>query len=527
MIKPRPLVSAPEEITYKGGWTMPPPEAGIPHARQLRDKVASRYDEAISYAMPGRDGITAGPDQSEIYDDTAVIATPEFASRIQEGVIPNFSRWGSYIAGILVEDPDQKDQLMKALEQIDIYLFEMINSSNFSVEANECFLDLALGTFCLRIDEGAFDNPFNARAIPLRSLSFCIGPDGRPDPIYEERELTVNSIHVHYPEAVIPKDMFEGDDPYCKIKVVEAWHRDWSQPSQVRYRQSVIVPGKENRAILTEWHQGPGSCPNIIGRWSKASGEGWGRGPLFNILPSVRKVNFAERKLMDHAELAIAGIWTMEDDGIINTSTVKIEPGTLVPTALGSKGLQNVTPGANFDIAGFLLTEARGNIKKALYTEQLGNPNKTPMSAAEVNQRMAELARAVGAPFARLIIEFAMPVIMRCTRILVDKGLIQMPRVDNKRIKLVSTSPLAQAQRFEVIDSLQGYGTTMNQVFGPQATNVFIDGSKFAEELGDAMRVPRSVRRPPAQQKQLLDALTKMAQQGQTPPGGGTEQQAA
>jgi hypothetical protein len=100
-----------------------------------------------------------------------------------------------------------------------------------------------------------------------------------------------------------------------------------------------------------------------------------------------------------------------------------------------------------------------------------------------------------------------------------------MPAVDGKKIKLIATSPLAQAQRFETIDSLQGYGQTMNTIFGPQATNVFIDGSKFSEELGDAMRVPRSVRRPPAQQKQLLDALTQMASSAQSPPGGGGEQQ--
>jgi hypothetical protein len=255
VITGRSLVPAPQEVSYRGGWSMPAPEAGLPSARQLRDKVAARYDEAVSYAMPGRDGIMAGPDQSEIYDDTAVIATPEFASRMQEGVIPNFSRWGSYIAGILIDDPDEKDELLKALEQVDLYLFEMVNSSNFSVEANECFTDLALGTFCLRIDEGALDNPFNARAVPLRSLLFGIGPDGRPDPIYEERELPLNTLEVYYPDAVIPDDVRQGVDPYCKIKVVEAWHRDWSRPAELRYRQSAFLPdirtGRSSRSGIT------------------------------------------------------------------------------------------------------------------------------------------------------------------------------------------------------------------------------------------------------------------------------------
>lgn len=520
MIKKRPLLPK-TETTYSGGWVMPAPHAGLEPAKKLRDKLAGRYDEATGFSYPGRDGINAGPDAGEIYDDTAVTAAPEFGSRMRQGVMPNFSEWASFIAGILVGDSDKKDELEKALQPVNRYLFEMINSSNFTVEADECFLDLGLGTMCIRIDEGAYDNPFNARAIPLRSLLFCIGPDGRPDPIYETRKLAINSLKVHWPDAVLPPELFTRSDPYGEIEVVEAWHRDWSDPAALRYRRTVFLPDLDNRVILTEWHDGIGCCPMIAARWSKASGEGWGRGPLFNVLPSLRKVNFAERALLDHTDIALAGIWTMEDDGVVNTATVRLEPGTLIPVAMGSAGLKNVAPGANFDIAQFVLEEARSAIRKALYTEQLGNPNKTPMSATEVEQRMAELARAVGSPFARLIIEFVMPVIMRCVWILLKRGLIKLPKVDGKQVKLIPTSPLAQGQRMERVDNLAKYGGILGQILGPQALNIVIDGTEFAAELAENMRIPPKVNRPPATQKQILAAIAQSQQQPQGAPSDG------
>lgn len=511
------------ETSYRGGWTMPAPHAGLANARQLRDKIASRYDEAISYTMPGRPGINAGPDQSQIYDDTAVIATPEFASRIQQGVIPNFAQWGGYVAGVLIEEGSEKDELTRKLEQVDQFRFDIINSSNFGVEANECFLDLSIGTMALRIDEGAGDNPLNCRSIPMGALLFGIGPDGRPDPIYESRKLAANAIRVHYPEASIPEDLLKPDDPNGEIEVIEAWHRDWSRPGEHHYRRTLFVPAKDNTPLLTEWHHGAGCCPMVIGRWSKASGEGWGRGPNFNILPSLRKVNFAERALLDHTDMQLAGIWTLEDDGVINASTVRLEPGTMLPVAQGSKGLQNVAPGGSFDVAQYQLEEARSVIRKSLYTEQLGNPNKTPMSATEVNQRMAELARAIGSPFARIILEFVLPSIVRIDYILKKKGLIQLPDVGNDKIKLQPTSSLAQAHLYEKVEAMDRFAATIQARLGPEMTNVVIDGTAYAEELREGLKVPKAIVRPPAKQQEILQALTQMAasQQGAAPGGMG------
>lgn len=494
-----------------------PPHVAFEMARKLRDRIASRYDEAISFAMPGRDGLMMGPDQSSIYDDTAVIATPEFASRIQAGIMPNFSRWASFIAGIAELSEDDGNALALALEQVDEFLFAMVNSSNFVIEANEALMDLALGTGALCIDDSRMVNPIRARAVPLRNLSFGIGPDGAPDPIFEQRRMTYHDALIEYPEARFPPGWaVDGADEWCEVDIVECWQRDWTDPEAERYRRTAFLPKTQNAMLIDETHEGPGACRYIVFRWSKASGEGWGRGPLFNTLPSMRVVNFAMSAVIDHGDMALAGIWTIDDDGVINPDTVKLEPGTLVPKAQGSDGLKNVALGGNFDMQQFMVEEHRKNIRRALYTEQLGDPNKSPKTATEIDQRMAELARAIGSAFGRLVIELVMPATFRMLRLLKDRGLIKMPAVNGHQIKLIATSPLAQAQNYQDIDAVDKFTGMVQARFGTDGLNLFVDGSATAEYLADRFKVPKRILRPKAEQTKMMQQMAQAAAAGGT-----------
>jgi hypothetical protein len=235
-------------------------------------------------------------------------------------------------------------------------------------------------------------------------------------------------------------------------------------------------------------------------------------------------VNFAERALLDHTDIALAGIWTIEDDGVVNVDTVKLAPGALVPMAPGSAGLKNVTPGVNFDLSQFVLEEARGNIRKALYTEQLGNPNKTPMSATEVSQRMAELARSIGSPFGRVLLEMVFPSVVRFLHILKKRKLVKVPAIDGKEVKIISTSPLAQAQRFEEIEAIDRFLGIIASRFGPEMINIVVDGGATGQELADKFQVPAKILRPPEKQEEIMGQLAQMAQQRAGAAQGAAEQ---
>ena len=100
--------------------------------------------------------------------------------------------------------------------------------------------------------------------------------------------------------------------------------------------------------------------------------------------------------------MSVSGVYTYEDDGVINPDNIALVPGSLIPVAPGSRGLNAIQSASNFDVAQLVLQDMRQNIKKALYMETLGRPEGTPMTATEVSERMADLSRQIGSSFGGL-----------------------------------------------------------------------------------------------------------------------------
>ena len=68
----------------------------------------------------------------------------------------------------------------------------------------------------------------------------------------------------------------------------------------------------------------------------------------------------------------ISGIYTYEDDGVINPDNINLVPGSLIPVAPNSRGLTPLAGVGRFDVAQLILGDMRQNIRKALYMETLG-----------------------------------------------------------------------------------------------------------------------------------------------------------
>ncbi len=157
-------------------------------------------------------------------------------------------------------------------------------------------------------------------------------------------------------------------------------------------------------------------------RWNKASGEVYGRGPVFNAMAAIKTTNLTVELILENAQMNISGIYQLEDDGVINTDNIALVPGTIIPVAPGSRGLQPINGAGRFDVAQLVLDDMRNNIRKALYMDTLGPTKGTPMSATEVAERMADLSRQIGSSFGRLQSEFIQPLVKRIIYILKNKG---------------------------------------------------------------------------------------------------------
>src|SRR3546814_8667500 len=82
----------------------------------------------------------------------------------------------------------------------------------------------------------------------------------------------------------------------------------------------------------------------------------------------------------------------------------------------------------------------------ALLADRLGQIDAPRMTATEVLERSAEMARLLGATFGRLQSELLFPLIHRAVAILQRRGELPPFALDGREVALVCQSPLARAQ---------------------------------------------------------------------------------
>lgn len=483
-------------------------------AEATKQLWSTTFEECYEYALPQRESFyqeSQGANRHDkIFDETAVVGVQEFASRLQAGIVPNFARWADLVGGQEVPEEERLD-VNKALDDVTEYVFEVLQNSNFNQEVHESFLDLAVGTGCLLVEEGDAINPVNFTAIPLPHICLDTGPQDDIDTIYRKRLVRCKDLMVAYPDADLSSQMKQSmiDNPDKKINVIETVYRDYSVLPDEKYHYCVVIK-EEKRKIVHREMNGNGSNPYICFRWGKCAGEVYGRGPLMNAMAAIKTTNLTVEMILENAQMAISGIYQLEDDGIVNTDTIQLLPGTVIPKAPGSSGLQPIQNAGDFRISDIILSDMRNNIKRALYNDMLGDPNRTPASATEIAERMADLSRRIGSAFGRLQAELVTPILRRVIHILKKQGRIEVPQINGREIKVVSISPLAQAQMQTDIASVDRFLELVMARFGPQMLPMLVKGDEVAKFLAKKFSVPEDLLMTDADRQQVLQQAQQM-----------------
>ena len=145
-------------------------------AKAKRTNFVDVFEECYEYALPQRESfyyeVSGQRRDDKIFDSTAVVGVQEFASRLQSGIVPNYSRWADLNAGSEVPK-EQRDSVNNELEEVTEYVFEVLQNSNFAQEVHESFMDLAVGTGVLVCEEGDAVHPVRLKQYPYHT-SFSI-----------------------------------------------------------------------------------------------------------------------------------------------------------------------------------------------------------------------------------------------------------------------------------------------------------------------------------------------------------------
>lgn len=457
----------------------------------------SLWDECYGYTFPSRQnfmrrgGETKSAD-TQIFDATAADSAEQLAASLLGELTPAFGEWLELHASPAYES-QYGSELGAALEEAQDIFHEHLQKSNFLLEMQQAFLDCVLvGTSVLSFSSNTqhSDSVFQFSALPLQQVYVCEGSDSRLSHVFRRSHYSLADLRVKFSELSendierLERSVSSGMED--QISIIEAVtlcdNGGYDYHALLHYDDGVSAK------ILRQGHYQHN--PFIAFRWMKMPSEDYGRSPIMKLLPDIKSANKVVELILKNAAIAVTGIWQADDDGVLDPSNIKLTPGTIIPKAVGSKGLTPLQPSADFNLSQTLLDELRMQIRRGLLYDQLSPSFSSIATATEVLEKSERSSRIMGSVYGRMQSELLMPVAYRGLDILKRRGLIAPLPIDGVNIRIKIQSPLARRQRLNQVQNVLqfiDYAARLRDSF------IGTDNSEMLSWLAKQMDVPQNI----------------------------------
>lgn len=467
----------------------------------------------------------------ELFESTAIFAGELLAASLHGTLTSSYNPWFS----LILDNPDlaENSDVKKWLEVCKEDLRLCFNRSNFAQESHEGYLDLVyFGTMCLlfedRKDEGM---PGEFRFTAVQSQNYAVAEDamGRVNTVFRSIPLSKAAILERWYDVVKDMPNFnpsgKGRDLDTLCEVIHCIvPRDVKRPTLINPEYMGLYFLAKEKVKLGEaqpFHE----FPALVPRWTKISGEVYGRGRGHTALPDVKSIN----KLVE-LELRALGKSIDPPMGAVGGDVIghpKLQRGG-VSTVRSKDSLFPLMQGLNYQPVNLKVEELREAIKKMFYADQLQMPTDNPqMTATEANIRYELMQRILGPTLGRLESEFLEPLIARAFAIRMRANkLPPIPEIllANKKskpaINVGYQGPLARAQRASEVGSVQQLIQVAEPILAVKPDlldNVDMDGlfAHTADILGVPAQYIKSKDDVAAEREQRQQAQEQAQQQQQ------------
>ena len=489
-------------------------------ALNRKEDFRSLYEDAMEFALPQRN-LYAGDYESKVggrqkmsrvFDSTAINSTQRFANRLQSGIFPPQRKWCRLDPGVEMP-PERRTDAQRVLDLYSEKMFAVLKQSNFDIAMGEFLLDLSVGTAVMLIQPGDAVSPVNFIPVPQYVVSFEEGANGQVDNVYRKMRVKGESITLQWKDAKLPPELAKQieDKPAEDVDLIEATIYDYKRGDYCYH----VIHEKSKTELVYRRNK---TSPWVVSRYMKVAGEIYGRGPVLTALPDIKTLNKTLELLLKNASLAITGVYTAADDGVLNPATVRITPGAIIPVARngGPQGeaLRPLPRAGDFNVSQIVINDLRMNIKRTLLDESLPPDNMSARSATEVVERMKELAQNLGSAFGRLINETMIPMVSKILEVMDQAGIIDMPlRVNGLEVKVSPVSPLAMAQNMDEINNIMQF-MQIAQTLGPEG-QMAIKAGAAVDYIADKLGVPAALRAGPEERAAMVQQMQQVAMQAQ------------
>lgn len=485
-------------------------------ARQVHESV---WRECYDYTYPLRgaglsetvlDAQSAKSKVAKLLDGTATDSARMLASALMSGMTPANAQWLNLDSELLPDDA------AAWLSTCATLVWENIHAANFDAEGYESNLDVVCaGWFVLYIDE---DRDEGGLSFQQWLLSQCYVAstrrDGIVDTIYRCYQLTAAQAVKEFGEKNVSEKIREAarkspDEKFEFMHCIfprETYVVNARLAKNLRFASyNIEVSGKK---IVRE--SGYHEFPCCVPRWMKIPGTSYGIGPVYDALPDCKELNETKRMEKAAQDLAIAGMWIAEDDGVLNPRTVKVGPRRII-VANSTDSMKPLLTGADFNVAFSAEDRLQASIRKIMMADQLQPQDGPAMTATEVHVRVALIRQLLGPVYGRFQAEYLQPLVERCFGLAYRAGAFPPApeSLQNANFNVRYISPLARAQQLENVTAIERLGANVANLaqVAPEVTDL-IDADEATRVIADALGVPAKVIR-------TSDAVDQLRQQRQ------------
>ena len=377
---------------------------------------AVEWQEIADYTLPRKNSIIVkripGSKRTQrLFESTALNGRNKLANAIHGGLTSSYVRWF-----FLETDDDELNQdydTLVWLDQVGRLLLADFNKSNFAQEINEAYIDLVtFASTCTFMEEkdplrGGRYGGLNFATQQIGTYAWSEGQDGRVNTLFRELFMSRDAVRDKWPDT--PEEALKTD-PGQSDELVSVIHAVLPQPGGKMWDSRYILTDGKWMLDESKFNEFPFLCM----RWSKASGETYGRGPTHDALPDIRSLNkLREMQLRALPKIIDPPLTAVNGDVI---GPARLTPGG-VTTVRGSRdAIGPMLSGVDLRQAGMAEDELRRSIK-ATYQEEIidfAQQGVGPqMTAFEVAQRRELMQTLMGPTLGRVEREGLSPAITR------------------------------------------------------------------------------------------------------------------
>ena len=258
-------------------------------------------------------------------------------------------------------------------------------------------------------------------------------------------------------------------------------------------------------------------------RWSKSSGEKYGRGPGHVSLNDNRVLQRMTEITLKSAQLQMAPPMAIENNSLISTA-LDLKPfGQTFFRNINQRPQPIYQPGtlsANQNEA--MLSTKRQAIRDAFYYDIILTQDAGTRTATEVMQRTSERTKIFSSILGRMQSEMLEPLIERVFNICLRAGVVPPPppQLANRSVEVRYRSPLSRAQEAQKVQATQTFLEMMLpiQQNGLDVASV-IDVEALSRQTAKRLGVPLDIFKSPEELQQMREAAQQAAQAQQQAQG--------